>query len=330
MRAFPDARRFAVVCGGGSNGGDGRVAAACCASAGVDAVETDDPVGAATSSSTRSSARGSAELRERPRPGAHRADQRVPGARRRGRPPVGRRCLDGRGRRRRRARRSDRHVPRAQGRARRRHRAASTPARSWSPTSGSSRPPHGRGGWADGDPAPPCRGVVHATRSSPRRSCSSSAVRPGRPGPPSSQRLAALRADAGYVTLCVPEACLPVVEMLALEPVKRGSAAERCARDDPAEALGVPEPSRSGRGWDAPPARTRSSRGLLERLEVPVVVDADALFGLLPVATVAPDGADAARGRARATPRPRAPPGSTRTGSRRRPTAPSGSTPSSC
>ena len=27
IRAFPDARRFAVVCGGGSNGGDGRVAA---------------------------------------------------------------------------------------------------------------------------------------------------------------------------------------------------------------------------------------------------------------------------------------------------------------
>ena len=27
MHAFPEARRFAVVCGGGSNGGDGRVAA---------------------------------------------------------------------------------------------------------------------------------------------------------------------------------------------------------------------------------------------------------------------------------------------------------------
>ncbi len=41
VERFPDARRIAVVCGGGSNGGDGRIAARILREQGIDAVEAD-------------------------------------------------------------------------------------------------------------------------------------------------------------------------------------------------------------------------------------------------------------------------------------------------
>ena len=43
LRAFPEARRIAAVCGGGANGGDGRIAARILRESGRDVVETDDP-----------------------------------------------------------------------------------------------------------------------------------------------------------------------------------------------------------------------------------------------------------------------------------------------
>ena len=45
---------------------------------------------------------------------------------------------------------------------------------------------------------------------------------PGTTGAPVLAAMAALRADAGYVTVAVPRECLAAVEVLALEPVKRG------------------------------------------------------------------------------------------------------------
>jgi hydroxyethylthiazole kinase-like uncharacterized protein yjeF len=110
---------------------------------------------------------------------------------------------------------------------------------------------------------------------------------PGMSGAACLTAMAALRADAGYVTLAVPAESLQVVEATVLEPVKVpwedanaldviSSAAERAR----AVALGPG----LGRG----DTRRELVRALLERLEVPVVVDADALFGLEPVERAAP------------------------------------------
>ena len=110
---------------------------------------------------------------------------------------------------------------------------------------------------------------------------------PGMTGAACLSALAALRADAGYVTLAVPARSLPVVESLALEPVKIGwrddgaletiaSAAER------AGALAI------GPGLGRTPKRRALVRDLLERISVPAVVDADALFGFQPVKRSAP------------------------------------------
>jgi NAD(P)H-hydrate epimerase len=99
--------------------------------------------------------------------------------------------------------------------------------------------------------------------------------------------MAALRADAGYVTLAVPEEALPAAEALALEPVKIGwndaDAAETIATAaERATALAI------GPGLGRGAGRRALVRELLERLSIPAVVDADALFGLEPFGRDAP------------------------------------------
>jgi NAD(P)H-hydrate epimerase len=99
--------------------------------------------------------------------------------------------------------------------------------------------------------------------------------------------LAALRADAGYATLAVPEESLAVVEAIALEPVKvgwtDGTATEAiAAAAERAGALAV------GPGLGRTEARQALVRDLLERIDLPAVVDADGLFGLEPVERAAP------------------------------------------
>ena len=110
---------------------------------------------------------------------------------------------------------------------------------------------------------------------------------PGTTGAPVLAAMAALRADAGYVTLAVPRECLAVVEALALEPVKRGfdwdDAEETImAEAERADAVAL------GPGLGRSPEAHALVARLLERLELPVVVDADALFGLEPVARAHP------------------------------------------
>jgi NAD(P)H-hydrate epimerase len=112
----------------------------------------------------------------------------------------------------------------------------------------------------------------------------------GQPGMTSAACLtakAALRADAGYVALAVPEESLHAAEILALEPVKipwrEDDAVETLtAAAERAKALAL------GPGLGRGPQRSELVRTLLERIDLPAVVDADALFELEPVARSAP------------------------------------------
>jgi ADP-dependent NAD(P)H-hydrate dehydratase / NAD(P)H-hydrate epimerase len=86
---------------------------------------------------------------------------------------------------------------------------------------------------------------------------------------------AAFRADAGYVAVAVPEASLPVVEARLLEPVKATlDRVDELAERASAVAIGPG----LGRGDD----ERALVRRLLAALELPAVVDADALFELEP------------------------------------------------
>ena len=110
---------------------------------------------------------------------------------------------------------------------------------------------------------------------------------PGTTGAAVLTATAALRADAGYVTLAVPSASLAVAESLALEPVKRGfafaTALDELAPDlERAYALAI------GPGLGRSDGAQALVRALLERSALPVVVDADGLFGLEPVEREAP------------------------------------------
>jgi ADP-dependent NAD(P)H-hydrate dehydratase / NAD(P)H-hydrate epimerase len=97
----------------------------------------------------------------------------------------------------------------------------------------------------------------------------------GMTGAPALAARAALRADAGYVTVAAPAESLPVLETLVLEAVKRPLAEvfEAAAK---ANALAIGPGL--GRGEEA----KALVRRLLTEVEVPAVVDADALFELEP------------------------------------------------
>jgi ADP-dependent NAD(P)H-hydrate dehydratase / NAD(P)H-hydrate epimerase len=98
---------------------------------------------------------------------------------------------------------------------------------------------------------------------------------PGLTGAPALAARAALRADVGYVTIAAPAESLPVLETLVLEAVKRPleRAFEAAAK---AGALAV------GPGLGREPETKVLVRRLLTEVELPAVVDADALFELEP------------------------------------------------
>ncbi|MGH3009277.1 MAG: NAD(P)H-hydrate dehydratase [Gaiellaceae bacterium] len=86
---------------------------------------------------------------------------------------------------------------------------------------------------------------------------------------------AALRADAGYVTIAAPAESLPVLETLVLEAVKR-------PLEEVFEAVGKAGALAVGPGLGRGKDAKALVRRLLLEVELPTVVDADALFGLEP------------------------------------------------
>src|SRR3954454_22557484 len=97
----------------------------------------------------------------------------------------------------------------------------------------------------------------------------------GLTGAPALAARAALRADVGYVTIAAPAESLPVLETLVLEAVKR-PLEDVFAAAAKAKALAV------GPGLGREKGSKALVRRLLTEVEVPAVVDADALFELEP------------------------------------------------
>ena len=110
----------------------------------------------------------------------------------------------------------------------------------------------------------------------------------GLTGAPCLAALAAMRADAGYVTMAGPAAVIPVFEHHVLEAVKRPLAEDEAGRlttDAEADIVALAERAGSvalGPGLGRSQGTRELVRRLLAGLELPMVVDADALWELEP------------------------------------------------
>ena len=278
MRAYPQARRFAVVCGGGSNGGDGRIAARVLREAGRETDET----GAVAGCDVVIDALLGTGCRGVPRPEAAVLIERINAC---GLPVVAVDLPSG----------VDASTGEVTGAAVTATHTVTFHARKVGLVVAPGRFLAGAVVVADIDLAPIETAARRATRPLLRRvplrasqdsKFTSGSVLivgggPGTTGAPVLAAMAALRADAGYVTIAVPRECLAAVEALVLEPVKRGfdwHDAEETIMAEAERANAVALGPGLGR---SPEARKLVAR-LLERLELPVVVDADALFRLQP------------------------------------------------
>ncbi|HXG74979.1 MAG TPA: NAD(P)H-hydrate epimerase, partial [Gaiellaceae bacterium] len=273
LRAFPDARRFACVCGGGSNGGDGRVAARVLREAGLQAEETEDVEGA----DVVVDALFGTGFRGAPRPEAAALIERMNAC---GAPVVAVDLPSG----------VNASTGEVAGAAVRAALTVTFHAPKVGLVVAPGRFHAGRVSVADIGLEQLATEHRRATRALldlvPRRGPQDTKYTagsvlvvgggPGMTGAACLAALAALRADAGYATLAVPAESLPVVEALALEPVKVGwreeDALETIARAaERAGALAL------GPGLGRAEGRRALVRGLLERVDLPAVVDADAL-----------------------------------------------------
>jgi ADP-dependent NAD(P)H-hydrate dehydratase / NAD(P)H-hydrate epimerase len=115
----------------------------------------------------------------------------------------------------------------------------------------------------------------------------------GLTGAPSLAAMAALRADAGYVTVAAPESTLPVLEQRLLEAVKRplpdsGGHVADGAADAVLELAAKAHALAIGPGLGRGPAVRELVRRVLSESALPAVVDADALNELAPARWPAP------------------------------------------
>ena len=116
----------------------------------------------------------------------------------------------------------------------------------------------------------------------------------GLTGAPMLAALAAFRADAGYVAVAAPESALPVLEAGLLEAVKRPLPEDGTGKLLPRSLDGILEAAERADAVAIGPGLGRSDgtvelvRLLLEQLDKPLVLDADALWELEPFARSAP------------------------------------------
>jgi len=284
LRAFPEARRIAAVCGGGANGGDGRIAARILRESGRDVVETDDP----SNVDLVLDALFGTGFHGTPRTGAVAPIERINVC---GAPVVAVDLPSG----------VDASTGETAGAAVDADLTVTFHARKVGLVVAPGRFHAGRVVVADigleALPTAVVRGTPALLDRVPRRgardtkfSSGSLLVVGGAPGTTSAAVLtatAAMRADGGYVTLAVPAEALPVAEALALEPVKRGfewANAASSLRSDVARASALAVGPGLGRSDEA----RALVRMLLESSSLPAVVDADGLFGLEPVPRDAP------------------------------------------
>lgn len=284
MLAFPAARRFACVCGGGSNGGDGRVAVRILQEAGHEAAETADVEGY----DVVIDALFGTGFRGKPRPDAAGAIERINAA---GAPVVSVDVPSG----------VDASTGETSGAAVEADLTVTFHAWKMGLALAPGRSHAGRVVVAEIGlehvPTEHRRATPSLLELVPRRAAADTKYtagsvlvvggQPGMTGAACLAAQAAFRADAGYVTLAVPNEALPVAEALVLEAVKLGW------RDDDAVETIVAAAERSGAialgpGLGRGSGRRGLVRTLLERLDLPAVVDADALFELEPLERSAP------------------------------------------
>jgi len=286
--------RVAVVCGKGSNGGDGRVCARVLRERGRDVTVVEE-VGEVAGADVIVDALFGIGLREAPRDAAARMIERINGA---GKPVVAVDVPSG-------VDSSTGEVPGAAVRA------AATVTFGAAKVGLAVAPgrfhagsvvvaPIGLAVRAHEHALVPAGALLDA----PRKSPSSSKYRAGSvlvvggsrglTGAAMLAALAAFRADAGYVAVAAPESALPVLEARLLEAVKRPLPEDASGRLVPRAADAVVDAADKADAVALGPGLGRSDgtkelvRILLERLDVPVVLDADALWELEPFTRRAP------------------------------------------